>query len=365
METAEAAAKPDADRLLATRVDVSDSTPGFLCHDPSWADVLDNLDRIARSQAVVLVNGETGTGKEVVARHIHHCSARTGPFVAVNCGALSESLIDAELFGHESGAFTGASKARGGWFEEANGGTLLLDEIGELPLHLQVKLLRVLQERQVVRLGSRKPVELNVRLIAATNVDLGAAVKAQRFRADLYYRLNVAPIKLLPLRSRRADILPLARHFMEAFAGQLDQDEPALAEDARQALLSHPWPGNVRELENAIHRAMIVCDGRSLRARDLRLECASEPAPQEPSDPAPSTVADPAPEAAEGSEDQALVRVLRRLLGVSAPKLFMSVESTLLQEAYSLCAGNQVHTAKILGITRHALRTLLKRHCLL
>jgi len=368
METLEAASRRDTERVLAVQarpplMAAADAAPDFLCQDPAWSGLLARLDRIARSQAVVLVNGETGTGKEVIARHIHSRSGRKGPFVAVNCGALSESLIDAELFGHESGAFTGASRARAGWFEEAAGGTLLLDEIGELSLHLQVKLLRVLQERQVVRLGSRKPVALDVRLIAATHVDLAEAVKAQRFRADLYYRLNVAPVRLPALRQRRADILPLARHFMDQYGAQLGLTDVALADDARQALLAHPWPGNVRELENAIHRAMITCDGEVLRADDLYLDHASPESPAAVpvvAPPAPAEVAD------EGTgEDHALVRVIRRLLTVNAPSLLTSVESTLVQEAYAKCSGNQVHTAKLLGIPRHALRTLLKRHCLL
>jgi sigma-54 dependent transcriptional regulator len=190
----------------------------LLFHDPRSVALLEHVERIARSEASVLVIGETGTGKELIARHLHARSERRGPFVAVNCGAFSETLIDAELFGHESGAFTGASHSRAGWFEAANGGTLFLDEIGDLPLALQVKLLRVLQERQVVRLGSRKPVALDVRLVAATNVDLRQAVEAQRFRADLYYRLNVAPVALPPLRERPGDILPLARHFVGVYA---------------------------------------------------------------------------------------------------------------------------------------------------
>lgn len=368
METVEAASRRDTERVLAVQapsrlMTAADAAPDFLCQDPAWSGLLGRLDRIARSQAVVLVNGETGTGKEVIARHIHSRSGRKGPFVAVNCGALSESLIDAELFGHESGAFTGASRSRAGWFEEAAGGTLLLDEIGELSLHLQVKLLRVLQERQVVRLGSRKPVALDVRLIAATHVDLAEAVNAKRFRADLYYRLNVAPIKLPALRHRRADILPLARHFMDQYGVQLGLTGVALADDARQALLAHPWPGNVRELENAIHRAMITCDGQAVRAHDLYLDpvgCGEAAVPATTAATAPAQEADDT-----SSEGHALVRAIRSLLTVNAPSLFTSVESTLVQEAYTQCSGNQVHTARLLGIPRHALRTLLKRHCLL
>ena len=179
-------------------------------HDPVSLQLLAQVERVACSDATALIIGETGTGKELVARHLHHCSGRQGPFVAVNCGAFSESLIDAELFGHESGAYTGATGARAGWFEAANGGTLFLDEIGDLPLALQVKLLRVLQERQVVRLGSRKAIPLDVRLVAATNIDLARAVEAQHFRADLYYRLSVATLVLPALRQRPGDILPPA-----------------------------------------------------------------------------------------------------------------------------------------------------------
>ena len=178
----------------------------LLFADPLSAQLLEQVERIARSDATALIIGETGTGKELIARHIHNTSGRPGAFVAVNCGAFSETLIDSELFGHEVGAFTGATHARAGWFEAANGGTLFLDEIGDLSLALQVKLLRVLQERQVVRLGSRRPIALDVRLVAATNVDLHKAVAADRFRADLYYRLSVAPINLPPLFQRPGDI---------------------------------------------------------------------------------------------------------------------------------------------------------------
>src|SRR5690606_26741230 len=228
-------------------------------HDPGSLSLLDSVERVARSEATVLVIGETGTGKELIARHIHAVSGRRGPFVPVNCGAFSESLIDAELFGHESGAFTGASQARQGWFEAANGGTLFLDEIGDLPMALQVKLLRVLQERQVVRLGSRRPIALDVRLVAATNIDLARAVEAQHFRADLYYRLSVATVRLPPLRERPADIVPLARHFISVYRTRLGLDDIQLTPEAQERLLSYGWPGNIRELENVIHFALIVC----------------------------------------------------------------------------------------------------------
>ena len=240
-------------------------------HDPASLQLLRDVERIARSEATVLVTGETGTGKELIARHIHAVSGRTGPFVAVNCGAFSETLIDAELFGHESGAFTGASHARAGWFEAANGGTLFLDEIGDLPLGLQVKLLRVLQERQVVRLGSRRGIPLDVRLVAATNIDLARAVEAQHFRADLYYRLSVASVRLPPLRERPADILPLVRHFISVYRSRLHLGDVAVSEAAQDALTQYSWPGNIRELENVIHYALIVCRDHTIEPQDIRL----------------------------------------------------------------------------------------------
>lgn len=240
-------------------------------HDPTSLQLLEHIERIACSDATVLVTGETGTGKELVARHLHTVSGRRGPFVPVNCGAFSESLIDAELFGHETGAFTGASQARAGWFEAANGGTLFLDEIGDLPLALQVKLLRVLQERQVVRLGSRKGIPLDVRLVAATNIDLARAVEAQHFRADLFYRLSVASVRLPPLRERPGDIVPLARHFVDVYRGRLQIDRVELSDEAQHLLCTYSWPGNIRELENAMHYALIVCRDGVVRAEDIRL----------------------------------------------------------------------------------------------
>src|ERR1700754_1332229 len=240
-------------------------------HDPQSRLLLDHVERLARSDATVLVTGETGTGKELIARHIHATSGRGGPFVAVNCGAFSETLIDAELFGHEAGAFTGASHARAGWFEAANGGTLFLDEIGDLPMSLQVKLLRVLQERQVVRLGSRRTIPLDVRLVAATNIDLARAVAAQHFRADLYYRLSVAGVRLPALHERQADILPLAEHFVGVYCNRLGIRSVPLSAEAVDALRRYSWPGNIRELENVIHYALIVCAGDEIHPADLKL----------------------------------------------------------------------------------------------
>ena len=358
-------------------------------HDPGSLRLLGDVERIARSDATVLVMGETGTGKELIARHIHHISGRRGPFVPVNCGAFSESLIDAELFGHESGAFTGASQARSGWFEAANGGTLFLDEIGDLPMALQVKLLRVLQERQVVRLGSRKAIPLDVRLVAATNIDLARAVEAQHFRADLYYRLSVASVRLPPLRERPADIVPLARHFVNVYRTRLSLDEVALSEAAQSALLNYGWPGNIRELENVIHFALIVCRDNTIRAEDIKLvPLLSAPQPAQiglvpgglggasdrPAPHAGRALDASAPVAAkpepleQDAEQGALVlldQALQVLMAQAHEDLFELVESALVHAAFAHAGQNQVRAAKVLGITRNMLRTQLQRHGLL
>ncbi|MDR7307085.1 sigma 54-interacting transcriptional regulator [Rhodoferax saidenbachensis] len=316
--------------------------------DPVSLALLARVEQIAPSDATVLITGETGTGKELLARRVHQGSGRRGPFVAVNCGAFSESMIDAELFGHETGAFTGAHQARAGWFEAANHGTLFLDEIGDLPLHLQVKLLRVLQERQVVRLGSRTPIALDVRLVVATNVDLRAAVAAQRFRADLYYRLSVATLPLRPLHERPGDILPLARHFLDHYAQRLGRTGARLTTDAQTALLAHDWPGNIRELENVIHYALITAPTDTVRASDLQ-------GLHRRSDAAVSTAPTP-------PNTSALDVALTDYLAQGSASALHDVEAALLRSAWSASGHNQVHTARLLGITRNAVRTLLKRH---
>ncbi|MRW93742.1 AAA domain-containing protein [Duganella sp. FT80W] len=331
----------------------------MLFHDPRSVELLRQVERIARSDATTLIIGETGTGKELVARHLHEQSGRRGPFVAVNCGAFSETLIDAELFGHEVGAFTGATQARAGWFEEANGGTLFLDEIGDLSPALQVKLLRVLQERQVVRLGARRPVALNVRLVAATNVDLHKAIDAGRFRSDLYYRLGVATVQLPPLSERAGDILPLARHFIGVYSDKLSCGKVSLSAAASAALLSYPWPGNIRELENVMHYALIVCSGSVIEAEDLKL---SGIAHRRPALPARPSIDDAA--AAEGDLQQLAV-LLSRMMEAEHPDLFDSVEATLVRTAFHSCYRNQVQTARVLGISRNILRTQLKRYGLI
>ncbi|KHT62914.1 ATPase AAA [Photobacterium gaetbulicola] len=233
--------------------------------------VLQMAHRAAQTDATVLITGESGTGKEVLARYVHDNSPRsTGPFVAINCAAIPESMLEAVLFGHIKGAFTGATHSQAGKFEEANGGTLLLDEIGEMPPALQAKLLRVLQERQVERLGSHRSIALDIRVIAATNVDLQQAVAERRFRQDLYYRLDVLPLQWPPLRDRREDILPLAEHFIRKLnAGCMASC--SLSPEAQQVLLRYSWPGNIRELENTIQRALVMRHGHWITAQDLML----------------------------------------------------------------------------------------------
>jgi sigma-54 dependent transcriptional regulator len=342
----------------------------LLFHDPRSADLLDHVERIARSEASVLIIGETGTGKELIARHLHTQSGRKGPFLAVNCGAFSESLIDAELFGHEAGAFTGAAQARAGWFESANGGTLFLDEIGDLPLALQVKLLRVLQERQVVRLGSRRPIALDVRLVAATNIELRQAVEAQHFRADLYYRMSVATVSLPPLRERTGDILPLAEHFIGVYGPRLGMQDATMSVEAQAALLSYPWPGNIRELENVIHFALIVSRHGEIQTADLKLvpvgaAARADLAVTADAMPTPTASAPPAVEGRASAAQKQLNDALDALFKAQQPHVFQYVEEALARVAFARAGENQVQAARVLGITRNTLRTLLKRHGLL
>lgn len=320
-------------------------------NDPSSQKILDHMEQIAPSEATVLIIGETGTGKELVARYIHERSGRTGPFIAVNCGAFSENLVEAELFGHETGAYTGAQQARQGWFEAAQGGTLFLDEIGDMSLAVQVKLLRVLQERQVVRIGARKPISIDVRLIAATNVELERAVEAERFRRDLYYRINVAPVALPPLRERRGDILPLAEYFLQTYATRLDRPVQQLHDSARRVLLEYSWPGNIRELENVIHFALLVSSGGQIRPEHLRISGGLSIRVSDNDDSTPPF--------------EVIGRQLGRIFDSPVGQAFEKLERQIINTAFVHARYNQVRTAEILGVTRNVVRTLLKRHGLI
>jgi len=251
---------------------------GLVAASPAMLRTLDLARRVARVDSTVLITGESGAGKERVARFIHDESARTaGPFLAINCAAVPESLLESELFGHARGSFTGASQDRAGLFEAANGGTLLLDEIGDVPPAMQVKLLRVLQEREVRRVGENRTRTINVRVLAATNRDLLADVHGARFRQDLYYRLRVVEVVVPPLRERREDILPLARQLLAAAARRFGKKVPTLNPDAANLLLQYTWPGNVRELENALERAVALAQSDRITADDLPSELGSAP----------------------------------------------------------------------------------------
>lgn len=335
--------------------------------DPLSKALLQRLERLAPSNANILVVGETGTGKELVARQVHQLSRRAdGPFIAVNCAALPEQLVESELFGHEKGAFTGAVLQKKGWFEVASGGTLFLDEVGDLPPATQVKLLRVLQEREVSRVGGRKSIPIDIRLVAATNVNLEEAVKTGRFREDLYYRLNVAKVDLPPLRQRTGDILPLAEHFTRVYRDHLALKPAILAESARRALLAYPWPGNIRELENVIHHAMLVMRDGIIHAEDLHLARYSllDDAPT----PRVATSHERFRDAAFDDISNGHAPLERALIDIfesNGKDLFAEIEARVVRSAYEYCQHNQLQTARLLGISRNILRHRLKLYGML
>ena len=344
----------------------------FVFEDPASHALLERIARLAPSDANVLIAGETGSGKELIARMLHARSARaTHKFVAVNCGALSESLADTELFGHERGAFTGADASRPGWFEAANGGTLFLDEIGELPRSIQVKLLRVLQEREVVRLGSRSPLPIDVRIIAATHVNLEQAVAQGRFREDLYYRLRVGTIEATPLRERRGDIVPLAEYFVTKHGARLSDRPIEIARDAQALLIERPWLGNIRELENVIQSALVDVHDGVLSADAIRgaLLPGLHAGRNDGSRPG-------------GAESLAVFDRLDRLAGLAdrndrgtatleaalielfergSSNLYDHIEGAVVAAAYAYCHRNQVQTAKLLGLSRNIVRARLTK----
>lgn len=306
--------------------------------DPQSRQLLELASRVARSEATVLITGESGTGKEVLARFIHDQSARAdGPFVAVNCAAIPDHLLEAILFGHEKGAFTGAIAAQPGKFELAQGGTLLLDEISEMPLGLQAKLLRVLQEREVERVGARKPLALDIRVVATSNRKLAEEVAAGRFREDLFYRLSVFPLAWLPLRQRPADIVLLAERLLAVQAVRMNRPVPVLSPAARQALAEHPWPGNVRELDNAVQRALILQPGQQIQAEDFGLHWLATGVSLTPA-------AAPVPATGTGDDVRPLDADLR-------DREFQVILDTLRAER-----GRRKETAERLGISARTLR---------
>ncbi|ARS49518.1 Fis family transcriptional regulator [Ectopseudomonas mendocina] len=322
---------------------------GPVALEPASVQLLELAARVAQSDSTVMITGESGTGKEVLARYIHQQSPRSsGPFIAINCAAIPDNMLEATLFGHEKGAFTGAVTSQPGKFELADGGTILLDEISEMPLGLQAKLLRVLQEREVERVGARKPITLDIRVLATSNRDLASEVAAGRFREDLYYRLSVFPLAWRPLRERPADILPLAERLLAKHVKKMNQAPVRLSESAARSLVQHPWPGNVRELDNAIQRALILQQGGVIQAQDL---CLHAPIGQSVQGTAPrlavvpsAPVAPPVAEEAMVADGGALGEDLRR-------REFQVIIDTLRAER-----GRRKEAAERLGISPRTLR---------
>ncbi|HJW73710.1 MAG TPA: sigma-54 dependent transcriptional regulator [Geothrix sp.] len=355
--------------------------PVILTVDPVLGETLVLARRAADSRATILIQAESGTGKELLAKLIHSSSPRrNGAFVAINCAAIPENLLESELFGYEKGAFTGATSMKQGRFEQADGGTLVLDEVGELPLALQGKLLRALQERTVDRLGGSRPIPVDVRLIALTNRDLQAEVKAGRFREDLYYRLNVIPLDLPPLRERPGDLPLLASHFTERYARENDRPVPVLAPSFLAALSRHPWAGNIRELENVIQRCVVLNQGHRLTYQDLRWLLPAESLEDLPEDPAESPFLEPwsppptsAParhESAEAHSNPVTADVRKPLiglplgtpvtlpLGLSLPEL----ERFWLLSTLSALKGNRTHCAEQLDIALRTVRNKINEY---
>ncbi|EIK53985.1 two component, sigma-54 specific, transcriptional regulator, Fis family protein [Stutzerimonas stutzeri TS44] len=327
---------------------------GPVAHAPLSRQLLELSTRVAQSDSTVLISGESGTGKEVLARYIHQQSPRaSGPFIAINCAAIPDNMLEATLFGHEKGAFTGAVAAQPGKFELADGGTLLLDEISEMPLGLQAKLLRVLQEREVERVGARKPITLDIRVLATTNRNLQSEVAAGRFREDLFYRLSVFPLAWAPLRERAADIVPLAERLLAKHGQKMRQAPARLSEAARRCLQAHAWPGNVRELDNAIQRALILQRGGVIEPADLCLD-GIELTPASVSSQAPAAVAAAAKPAAALGDDlrqhefQLIIETLRSERGrrkEAADRLGISPRTLRYKLAQMRDAGFDVEAA--------------------
>jgi DNA-binding NtrC family response regulator len=328
---------PEIDLIAAVLSAVSDDERPMVTRDPSMQAVMHLADQIAASDASILITGESGVGKEVMARYVHLKSRRSSrPFISVNCAAIPENLLESELFGHEKGAFTGAVARRIGKFEEADGGTLLLDEISEMDGRLQAKLLRALQEREIDRVGGGRPVKVDIRILATSNRDLAAAVREGGFREDLLYRLNVVNLRLPALRERPADVIALAEHFVKKYSA---------ANGVAERLLSHRWPGNVRELENAMHRAVLLAHGPEIEEFAIRL-----PDGQPMSATPEAQTARSASLAAEAAT--------RGLVGQTVA----AVEQQLIIDTLGHCLGNRTHAANILGISIRTLRNKLKEY---
>jgi DNA-binding NtrC family response regulator len=337
---------PDPDLIAAVLEAVANDSQTFVWRDPAMERVVKLAEQVARSEAPVLVTGESGTGKEVIARFLHQKSARRDrPMVAVNCAAIPDNLLESELFGHEKGAFTGAVARRIGKFEEASGGTLLLDEISEMDVRLQAKLLRALQERMIDRVGGAAPVKVDIRIIATSNRNLADEVRKGTFREDLLYRLNVVHLKMPPLRERPQDVLVLADHFARKYAELNGLPIRPLDAEARRALSLNPWQGNVRELENTIHRATLLANGM-----EIGIEALQTPDGEAFGARTIGSVAERAAQTAEA--------MTRSLVG----RTVADVERDLILDTLDHCLGNRTHAAKILGISIRTLRNKLNEY---
>ncbi len=348
----------EAGRCMRSRVEM-DVTPAAAAADASigrsnpMQEVYKAIGRVAPTDATVLIRGESGTGKELVARAIYQHSLRAAkPFLIINCVAIPETLLESELFGYEKGAFTGALNRRVGKFEQAHGGTVFLDEIGDMPFSIQAKILRLLQEKSVERLGGREPIPVEVRIIAATNRDLEAALAAGKFREDLYYRLNVVTLWLPPLRERTGDVAMLGEYFLARFAKEMDLDNPGMTAEAKRLLNHYQWPGNVRELANAMQKALIFSRGYPIHPEDVSLALAGE---------------SPAREAGEQGADEVIRHWVRQSLvswnGKDFFESFMDrFASLLISEALDLTGGNRSRAAKLLGISRPTLLSKIDKY---
>jgi DNA-binding NtrC family response regulator len=376
---------PDAELIAAVLAAVTEESNTMIAGDPSMKSVLQTADRIAPSDATILITGESGTGKEVMSQYVHRKSKRKdGPFIAVNCAAIPENLLESELFGHEKGAFTGATGRRIGKFEESNGGTLLLDEISEMHPSLQAKLLRVIQEKEVTRIGNNEPVKVDVRLIATSNRNLEDSVQKGEFREDLYFRLNVVNIRLPGLRERPMDIIPLALFFADKFADQNGLPKRKLAVETEEKLKAHSWRGNIRELENTMHRAVLMATEDAIEAEAIQIqsrmqEPASAQAATSPNN--ASNAPDPAGVSSAGTDATAQATPTTsnapnaNEAASSAPsaqyaghqpavehlvgRTIADVERDMILNTLDHCLGNRTHAANILGISIRTLRNKL------
>lgn len=330
---------PDAELIGAVLSAVAEESHAMIYNDPAMDGVVKLAKQIAPSEASVLITGQSGTGKEIMARYIHRNSKRRNQaFVAVNCAAIPESLLESELFGHEKGAFTGAVARRIGKFEEANNGTLLLDEISEMDPRLQAKLLRVLQEREIDRVGGKKPVPVNVRILATSNRNMEESIAKGDFREDLYFRLNVVNLKIPALKERPGDIEKLSEHFIAKYAKANDVPERPLSKEAMQKILSHNWPGNVRELENTMHRAVLIADPNIINPEAIMITGTISGARTEA-----QTAQD------QGGDSEGFVG-----------QTVADMERKLILATLDHCFGNRTHAANVLGISIRTLRNKLK-----